>query len=118
MASGISSLQAFSPTILSIGNGPTYFGLKVPVFPLSFKFLVDNSNPISSLDFYCPIVLVSGDLVPGLGLLKLLPYSLPYCLHLTGIICGSWHGSSGEVQIRWELQLSSNHHVVRTLLSP
>ena len=42
MTSGSSSSQALSPTILSIGNGPTYFGLKVPVFPLSLRFLVGN----------------------------------------------------------------------------
>ena len=42
MASGISSSQALSPTILSIVKGPAYFGLKVPVFHLSLRFLVDN----------------------------------------------------------------------------
>ena len=56
MASGISSSQALSPTILSIGKGPTYFGLNVPVFPLSLRFLVDNrtlSPALTSIALLC-----------------------------------------------------------------
>ena len=47
---------------------------------LELKILGRQQNPIYSLDFDCPLVLVSCGLVLGLGLLKLLPYSLPYCL--------------------------------------
>ena len=45
-----------------------------------------QQDPISSLNFDCPLMLVSCGFVLGLSLLKLLPYSL----HLTGSLGGSW----------------------------
>ena len=85
---------------------------------LDIEVPVRQQNPVSSLDFNCPLVLVIYDFVLGLSLLKLLPYSLPYCLYLIGSLCGSWHCSCGEVQVHWELQLSSNHYIVWAFLSP
>ena len=63
-------------------------------------------------------MLVCCGFVLVLGLLKLLPYLLPYCLHISGSLCGSWHSSSGEVQVHRELQLSSSHHIMWALLGP
>ena len=114
MALGNSSSQALSPTIPSIGNGPTYFGFEGASLSLELEIPGRQQNPIFSLHFDCPLVLVSCGFALGLSLLRLLPYSLLYCLHL----CGSWHCSSGEVQVHRELQLSPNHHMVWAFLSP
>ena len=42
MVFGSSNLQALSPTILSMGKGPTYLGLKVPDVPFRLRFRVDS----------------------------------------------------------------------------